>query len=242
MLQQILTGVAILLVLYLIYVLLKYFKFFENVHLTSQMSADDNGYEVDFDDWCPSGTPSSNYALSIWFYVSSWDNSSTKYIFQRIDNDNNNEIAAYLSQNTNDLTVEFTDTEDVSTSCVVENIPLQKWIHLAVVKYGEVVDIFVDGKLLKSCVSSSGSALAKSPVSNPILLHGTYSSGTATDQGFDGYTTYLKYYNETISPQEVYNIYANGYGGSFLDSLLGGYRMRMSLFRNDQEIAGIGLG
>ena len=105
-----------------------------------------------------------------------------------------------------------------------------------------MVDIFVDGKLLKSCVSSSGSALAKSPVSNPILLHGTYSSGTATDQGFDGYTTYLKYYNETISPQEVYNIYANGYGGSFLDSLLGGYRMRMSLFRNDQEIAGIGLG
>ena len=131
----------------------------------------------------------------------------------------------------------FTDTENASTKCVVENIPLQKWIHLAVVKYGEVVDTFVDGKLLKSCVSSTGSALAKSPVSKPILLHGTYTDGTATEQGFDGYTTYLKYSNETISPQEVYNIYANGYGGSFLDSLLGGYRMRMSLFRNDQEIA-----
>ena len=106
MLQQIITGVVILLVLYLIYVLLKYLKFFENIHLTTQMS-DDNAYEVSFDDWCPSGIPSSNYALSLWFYVSSWDNTFEKYIFQRIDNNNENEIAAYLSANTNDLTVEF---------------------------------------------------------------------------------------------------------------------------------------
>ncbi len=243
MLQQILIGVAILLVLYLVYVLLRYFKFFENLHLTSQMSADENVYDIPFEDWCPSGVPSSNFTLSIWFYVSSWDTSTQKYIFERLTDENNeNEISAYLEANTNDLVVEFSDDDNQNTTCTIENIPLQKWIHLAVVKYGEVVDIYVDGKLLKSCVSSTGESLARTPSSTPITLHGTRTSGTSEDQGFDGYTTYLKYFNSTKSPQEIYNIYAGGYGGSFLDSMLGGYSMRMSLFRNDEEIAGLGLG
>ena len=242
MIEKIITGVVILVILYLLYVLLKYFKFFENRHITSQISADNNYYEVPFDDWCPSGTPSPNFALSIWFYVTSWDTSNTKYLFERIDNENDTEISAYLGSTSNDLTVEFHDTSSsaVVTLCEVNNIPLQKWIHLCVVRYDDTLDLYIDGKLIKSCVNSGSTT--KSPVSKPIILHGKYSDGVAGEQGFDGYTTHLKYFNSTLAPNEVYNIYKNGYGGSFLDSLLGGYKMRMSLFRNEEEIAGVGLG
>ena len=130
MIEKIITGVVILVILYLLYVLLKYFKFFENRHITSQISADNNYYEVPFDDWCPSGTPSPNFALSIWFYVTSWDTTADKYLFQRIDNENETEISAYLGTTNNDLTVTFEDTSDVESLCEVNNIPLQKWTNI----------------------------------------------------------------------------------------------------------------
>ena len=241
MIEKIITGVVVLVILYLLYVMLKYFKFFENRHLTSQMSAKDNKYEIPFDDWCPSGAPSANFAMSIWFYVSSWDTSATKNIFLRNNSDSTSdpEIHAYLADNNNDLVVKFSDGETTPslTTCEIKNIPLQKWIHLAVSKYNSVLDIYIDGKLIKSCASSS--SISPIPASVGILLH---SDQTGEDAGFDGYTTHVKYFNSAISPTAVYNIYKNGYGGSFLDSLLGGYRMRMSLFRNDEEIAGVGLG
>ena len=243
MLSKVIGGVVILLVLYLMYVLLRHFKFFENRHITSQRSSS-NSYEVTADDWCPSGVPSANFSLSIWFYVSSWSTAGgDKYILHRQDNSQSDEIAAYLGENTNDLFVKFVSENDVATTCEVKNIPLQKWINLVLVKYGEVMDIYIDGKLIKSCVSSSPNDQSKTPDLQPILLHGQYDpQGVAQDQSFNGYTTHLKCYNSTLSPPQVYNIYKNGSGGSFLDSLLGGYKMRMSLLRNDEEIAGVGLG
>jgi|MDSV01.2.fsa_nt_gb hypothetical protein len=242
MLSKIIGAVFVLLILYLIYILLRHFKFFENRHITSQMSSK-NTYEVGADDWCPSGAPSANFSLSIWFYVSSWNTAGgDKYILHRTDNSENDEIAVYLGESSNDLFVRFTSEDDTSTTCEVKNIPLQKWINLVLVKYGEVMDIYIDGKLIKSCVSSASNDQSKTPDLQPILLHGKYSNGEVVEQSFTGYTTHLKYYNSTLNPSQVYNIYKNGSGGSFLDSLLGGYKMRMSLLRNDEEIAGIGLG
>ena len=240
MIEKIIGGVAALLALYLIYVLLKYFKFFDNVHL-SGLEKTSAIYEITSSKWASSGIASPNYTLSIWFYVSSWEGGTQhgydKHIFSRNFNDTNADVEAYLGANTNDLTVKFLGADDLATSCVVNNVPLQKWVHLAVAKYNNVMDIYIDGKLAKTC--AGGDSGSTTPRLNSIILHGDHSEN---NNSFDGYTTNVKYTNTTMNPVEIYNIYKNGYGGSWLDSLLGGYAMRMSVLKNDQEIAGVGLG
>ena len=242
MIDKVIGGVAALLALYLIYVLLKYFKFFENVHL-SGLEKTSTIYEVVPSKWASSGIADPNYTLSIWFYVSSWEGDNQgidKYIFSReYDGTTSSDVEAYIGANTNDLTVKFLGSDaTTTTSCVINNVPLQKWVHLAVAKYNNVMDVYIDGKLAKTCAGSDTGSIT--PRLNNINLHA--SSGSTTPQSFDGYTTNMKYLNNTLGPVEVYNIYKNGYGGSWLDSLLGGYAMRMSVLKNDQEIAGVGLG
>tara|TARA_B100001027_G_scaffold216817_1_gene194501 strand:- start:1588 stop:2313 length:726 start_codon:yes stop_codon:yes gene_type:complete len=241
MIEKIIGGVAVLLAIYLIYVLLKYFKFFENVNL-SGLEKTTEVYEVGPSKWAPGGIADPNYTLSIWFYVSSWEGDNQgqdKYIFSREYDQQVSDVEAYLGANTNDLTVKFLAADNnTTTSCVINNVPLQKWVHLAVAKYNNVIDIYIDGKLAKTCAGAETGSIT--PKLNSINLHA--SSGSTTSQSFDGYTTHMKYFNSTLGPVEIYNIYRNGYGGSWLDSLLGGYTMRMSVLKNDQEIAGIGLG
>ena len=128
--------------------------------------------------------------------------------------------------------------EDATATCTVSNIPLQKWIHLGLSKYSNVFDIYIDGKLVKTCIGNSSGSVT--PKLKSICLHGDLNDTTRL--GFDGYTTHLKYFSSTLNPVQIYNIYKGGYGGNFLDSILGSYKMKMSLLKNDQEVAGIGLG
>ena len=51
--------------------------------------------------------------------------------------------------------------------------------------------------------------------------------------GFDGYTSKFQFYPEALNPQEIWNIYSNGYGS--LASTLGDYQVKMSLIENGNE-------
>jgi len=50
--------------------------------------------------------------------------------------------------------------------------------------------------------------------------------------GFDGWTSRFQYYPNSLNPQQAYNIYANGYGGSMFSNLLQGYQVQISLVEN----------
>ena len=105
-LSKILGGIAILLVLYFIYVLLKYFKFFQNIHLTGLEKAigsdgtSETRVDVGSDEWAPDSIPTPNYTISIWFYVTSWDvrYNDDKYILTREYAGTTNDIEVYLDK------------------------------------------------------------------------------------------------------------------------------------------------
>jgi hypothetical protein len=78
--------------------------------------------------------------------------------------------------------------------------------------------VYIDGKLVKTC-----------------LLPGVANINTNADiyvtpvGGFDGWTSRFQYYPKSLNPQEAYNIYTKGYGGS---SFLQGYQVQISLVEN----------
>lgn len=90
---------------------------------------------------------------------------------------------------------------DTKFSCDVENIPLQKWVHVAVTLWNRTLDVYINGKLARSCVLPGVPLQPRSEMEKLFVGHG---------DTYNGYISRLKYYNRSISSQEVYDLYKDG--------------------------------
>jgi len=87
-------------------------------------------------------------------------------------------------------------------ACDIKDIPLQKWVNICVVLNANVSEIYLDGKLVKSCVYA-----------NPFKVDNTgttlkYLQGTPA--GFDGYFSRLHVNNVASTPDDIYKTYLSG--------------------------------
>ncbi len=82
--------------------------------------------------------------------------------------------------------------------CQVTDFPLQKWVHVVVSQYNQVVDIYIDGKLKSSCV------LPRFPdiVQDDLIL--------SPNDGFSGQMSKVEYINSALTADRVYDLYAQG--------------------------------
>jgi|UniRef100_A0A6C0IMU1 hypothetical protein len=108
--------------------------------------------------------------------------------------------------------------------CTVSNIPIQKWVNLSITLYNKTLDVYINGKLHKTCVL---------PNVPDMQYDGDENIHITPGGGFDGYTSKFQFYPQALNPQEIWNIYSNGYGT--LASTLGDYQVKMSLIENGSE-------
>ena len=52
---------------------------------------------------------------------------------------------------------------------------------------------------------------------------------------WDGKTTKFEYYPRRLNPQDAWNIYSEGFGGSTFGSLMNRYRMKVAFIKDDLE-------
>lgn len=95
-------------------------------------------------------------------------------------------------------------------TCSVPNVPIQAWCNLLISVYGRTLDIYLDGKLVNTCVLP-GTAKINSDANVYVTPVG----------GFAGWTSKFVYYPNATDPQTAWNIYQDGYGASFLNNLFG---------------------
>ena len=71
-----------------------------------------------------------------------------------------------LASNTNAscLIQNMSNPDPTVGTCIYRAIPLQKWVHIIVSVYNQVVDIFIDGQLASSCVLKAYPAISTSDV------------------------------------------------------------------------------
>ena len=79
--------------------------------------------------------------------------------------------------------------------CMVNELPLQKWVHIVISVYNNIVDIYTDGKLSSSCV------LNGFPISSTADLK------IAPEGGFSGNISNITSVNAALSPSEVTKLY-----------------------------------
>jgi len=180
----------------------------------------------------------SNYAYSSWFYIDDWSYryGEPKIILGRLDKDllpspsiilgaiENNlkiETTVYPSSTTHDSSEHDSLAPDSSThTCNVDNIPIQKWVNVIVSLNGRTLDVYIDGKLVRTCVLPGVAKIANDA---PVYV--------TPLGGFSGYTSNVNYYANSLNPQEAYNIYRAGYGG--MDDFP--YQVKIEYLKDGQE-------
>ena len=108
-------------------------------------------------------------------------------------------------------------------TCLIDNIPIQKWVNIIVSMYGRTLDVYLDGKLVRTCVIPGVPR-----VDNDIDINVTPSGG------FSGWTSAFKYWSNASNPQEAYNIYKQGFGKGILANAISKYRLRFSMVKDNK--------
>lgn len=236
--------VVALLVLYILYVYFTQTKPLTSTHpANSAITINENKLD--------NANNATNCTYSIWFYVSNWNYryGEDKVIFQREGNNGTNAMRAYLDALQNNLKIDVltypmsdvtggngADGADSTASltgntpssstftCGIDNVPLQRWVNLLISVYGRSMDIYLDGKLVRTCVLPG---IANISSSKDVVV--------TPDRGFEGFTSKFMYFNSPSNPQQAWNIYKEGFGGSMLGSLLNRYRIKISFLNNNKE-------
>lgn len=233
-----LTIIVIVIILVLVYFLLRYIfsepytlQTIQNGKTTSTIVATSlatTGSTAD----------NTNMAYSIWFYINDWNYryGDIKTIFTRTDSDNKKSCPAVeLGAIENNLMVTLAcfpgnlatpgtpAITSVDHTCTVGNIPIQRWVNLIVSVYGRSMDIYIDGKLVKTCLLPG--------VANINKEANIY---VTPDGGFDGWTSKFQYFPTPLNPQQAWNIYTSGFASPYANMLgmLGSYQVQVSLLEN----------
>lgn len=104
-----------------------------------------------------------------------------------------------LSKIVNGLTP-YTDSSSDFKKCDIESIDLQRWVNITTVLSGRTLDVYIDGKLSRSCVLNG---LYMVDADDTTLVLG----GPA---GFGGYIGQTRCANYAYSPDQVYSYYTSG--------------------------------
>lgn len=173
---------------------------------------------------------STRHSYGIWFYLNTWTTDIDKVIFSR-----KKDILLYLDNATASLlcaVTPITNTDPLASVIspnnlvdptksitVTNNFPLQKWVYITVVIDNTIVDIYLDGKLVKSVQIPQ-----VSPDKTSNLYFGT---------GYDAYISNFQRWSTPLDPQTVWSTYLAGNGSSSIGT--NNYHMNVSLLKDNVE-------
>ena len=80
----------------------------------------------------------------------------------------------------------------------IENLPLRKWLHFAVVQKNTYMDVYVNGTITNRHYPQG------------VMKQNYYDLHIGQNGGFNGYISRLKYDNNALSAVEIQNIYKKG--------------------------------
>jgi hypothetical protein len=89
---------------------------------------------------------------------------------------------------------------DSSPLCDLPEIDLQRWVNITVAVNGRTVDVYLDGKLSRSCVLPSFFKVDAGGYSANLLAYG----------GFGGQIATTTMYDSALNPEQVYKNYMAG--------------------------------
>ena len=168
----------------------------------------------------PSSSLGNEYSINMWLYVNDYGYKygEPKYVLMKGSTNktngfyNSSNPGIYLDSTKNDLVVDIelqsntqsntnvpSSSDDISyATCRLSNIPLQRWFCVHLSLHNNIMDVYLDGKLFKSCIFDG----FPKPNNHPMYF--------GFDGGFDGYVSRITWANKNLSPEQIYNRYEEG--------------------------------
>ena len=183
----------------------------------------------------PQITQGMNQSFSTWIYIKDWNykfgqyknilwkgnppNTSTTPSTPTVSNVHCPSM--WLYPLTNSLKViTSTSVQEQVESCDIQNIPLLTWVHIVYVLNNRTVDIYVNGKLERSCALRGIPTITNDPV---------YITNGSPQAGYYGKIGKTQYFTKALLPNDVANIYQQG--------PLGTSQYQIKFFTNDRLIS-----
>ncbi len=82
--------------------------------------------------------------------------------------------------------------------CDIQDIDMQRWVNLVISVNGRIMDVYMDGKLARSCILPN------------VIKTGVSGNQTITMGGFPGQYSRVRYINYAATPDQIYAIYQDG--------------------------------
>ena len=123
--------------------------------------------------------------------------------------------------------------------CSIKNINLQKWVNLIVVLNNRTLDVYLNGKLAKTCMLPGVPRINND--TDVQVTAGNNPNDMDTNAGFSGYTSNIQYLPYDLTPEGAYNKYKEGFGGSIFGSLLNRYNIKFTFYKDDVQTAQVNL-
>lgn len=166
------------------------------------------------------------YSVSFWMYITAFNDllGKNKHILE-IQGTNKSMMVVGLGSISNKLLVRVNtatgesgplskanirtlfDTKEYNSGltenlelCDLPEVELQKWVSVAVVLSGKTCDVYMDGKLTRSCVLPNFYRVDSTGVKMKLLDYG----------GFQGYLGDVSTYNYALNPDQIYRMYMTG--------------------------------
>jgi len=239
-LKKILFGAVVVIILYIFFTTVFADKTKSN--LVVSHNALDNPIEIPYGKLKGSG--STNYTYSFWIYINDYNKfyGEKKMILERSKTENNKTTyfpRIYLGENQNDIHIEISEQLKSGMpvnnhEIVINSIPLQKWNHIIMTKSGNTIDIYIDGKLVKTSIMPT--VAQKPEAESPIALT---KANDSDHKGFAGHLSKVNYYSTAMNTREAYQLYKEGYGGGFLGSFFNRFKLKFAFMQDNQEKSSI---
>lgn len=234
---------GIFLVIFVLLVLFYIYRYYlsDTVQLKTQFRGDELRAKIDYKNM----GQSNDYTFSVWIYLQNWYPNTVKFelpVFQRMATDFKS-VTEYPNFAEDDVTVEkYTKlrysltigdldsqqpilkarvmTAGGLSTCWFPPMPMQKWVNITTTIKGRVMDVYVDGKLIKA-----------HPLPGPTVTNdagSVFVLGNTETTFIHGRVSRLQYINKYITPKQAWSIYADGPDAqSFLSQFLNKYQLRI---------------
>lgn len=170
---------------------------------------------------------SRKYSYEMWMYVYNFQGNG-QYIISRgsAANVNKTNIGIKLDGSSPKLTLDYTATAAGTPSAtksivITDNFPLQTWSHLIVSVDDKYIDIYMNGKLIKSVQDVN----IDTPSSTSTIVYGKSNC-------------YLAKLSRTLlptDPQTAWDKYSAGNGENMFSKYLSSFGLSMTLQKNNQD-------
>jgi hypothetical protein len=94
---------------------------------------------------------------------------------------------------------------DPNIPCDISSLEMQKWVQISIVLNNKTCDVYLDGKLTRSCILPSFYRLDKTNTKLTICDY----------NGFGGFVSNVSAYNYALNPEQVWNLYMTGPGPQY---------------------------